>query len=592
MITLSRLIALLQVDSTVGDLDGNANRIESLSQLALDNGASLAVSTELAISGYPPRDLLLQPDFVKMAQQKASTLSVKIPVLVGTPVVPDGERQLPANGVIRAGPLSSHPNGKQTNRVVARKQLLPSYDVFDETRYFQASNRSGICRTIGDLDLGVTVCEDAWQAAGMTPSEYGVDPIENLAEWGRQGVELDVTVNLSASPYHADKVGTRIQVCRTASKVLNHPFLLANQVGGNDDLLFDGCSLAAWPDGTVVVAPSWKEGVLLVDIDDPSNSKWISSTAEDSLQIGSSEIKFLSPNDDGYEQESDLIEDITDAVVTGLSDYCRKSNISKIVLGLSGGIDSAVAACVAAEAVGPENVLGIAMPSRFSSQHSLDDAKYTAESLGLEFKIESIDQLHTTLDSQIGEMLESGHNVASENVQSRLRGLIVMAHANAQGRMAIATGNKSELAQGYCTLYGDMAGGYTPLGDLYKMQVYAIAEEFNSRAKIGGRSPPVNQSTLSKPPSAELAPEQKDEDTLPPYPVLDEILKLHIEQSMDAEAMIENGLDRKTVLEVLTRLERNEHKRWQMSPAPRVSSRAFGQGWRRPLASRHDWRDD
>ena len=387
MITLSRLIALLQVDSTVGDLDGNANRIESLSQLALDNGASLAVSTELAISGYPPRDLLLQPDFVKMAQQKASTLSVKIPVLVGTPVVPDGERQLPANGVIRAGPLSSHPNGKQTNRVVARKQLLPSYDVFDETRYFQASNRSGICRTIGDLDLGVTVCEDAWQAAGMTPSEYGVDPIENLAEWGRQGVELDVTVNLSASPYHADKVGTRIQVCRTASKVLNHPFLLANQVGGNDDLLFDGCSLAAWPDGTVVVAPSWKEGVLLVDIDDPSNSKWISSTAEDSLQIGRSEIKFLSPNDDGYEQESDLIEDITDAVVTGLSDYCRKSNISKIVLGLSGGIDSAVAACVAAEAVGPENVLGIAMPSRFSSQHSLDDAKYTAESLGLEFKI-------------------------------------------------------------------------------------------------------------------------------------------------------------------------------------------------------------
>ena len=592
MITLSRLIALLQVDSTVGDLDGNANRIESLSQLALDNGASLAVSTELAISGYPPRDLLLQPDFVKMAQQKASSLSVKVPVLVGTPVVPDGERQLPANGVIRAGPLSSHPNGKQTNRVVARKQLLPSYDVFDETRYFQASNRSGICRTIGDLDLGVTVCEDAWQAAGMTPSEYGVDPIENLAEWGRQGVELDVTVNLSASPYHADKVGTRIQVCRTASKVLNHPFLLANQVGGNDDLLFDGCSLAAWPDGTVVVAPSWKEGVLLVDIDDPSNSKWISSTAEDSLQIGSSEIKFLSPNDDGYEQESDLIEDITDAVVTGLSDYCRKSNISKIVLGLSGGIDSAVAACVAAEAVGPENVLGIAMPSRFSSQHSLDDAKYTAESLGLEFKIESIDQLHTTLDSQIGEMLESGHNVASENVQSRLRGLIVMAHANAQGRMAIATGNKSELAQGYCTLYGDMAGGYTPLGDLYKMQVYAIAEEFNSRAKIGGRSPPVNQSTLSKPPSAELAPEQKDEDTLPPYPVLDEILKLHIEQSMDAEAMIENGLDRKTVLEVLTRLERNEHKRWQMSPAPRVSSRAFGQGWRRPLASRHDWRDD
>ena len=591
MITLSRLIGLLQVDSTVGDLTGNASRIETLCELAHENGASLAVSTELAISGYPPRDLLLQPDFIKMSQHQASSLSVKIPVLVGTPVSPISERQLPGNGVVRAGPLSSHPNGKHTNRVVARKQLLPSYDVFDETRYFQASNRSGICRTIGDLDLGVTICEDAWQAAGMTPSEYGIDPIENLAELVRQGIELDVTVNLSASPYHADKVGTRIQVCRTAAKVLNHPFLLANQVGGNDDLLFDGCSLAAWPDGTVVIAPSWKEGVLLIDIDNPTNAKWISSNAVDSLQIGNSELKIITPNDDGFEQDSDLIEDITDAVVTGLSDYCRKSNISKIVLGLSGGIDSAVAACVAAEAVGPENVLGIAMPSRYSSQHSLDDAKYTAESLGIEFKIESIDQLHSTLDAQIGEMLTGGYNVASENIQSRLRGLIVMAHANSQGRMAVATGNKSELAQGYCTLYGDMAGGYTPLGDLYKMQVYAMAEEFNSRAKSSGNTPPVNQSTLSKPPSAELAPDQKDEDTLPPYPVLDEILKLHIEQSMDAEAMTDQGLDRKTVLEVLTRLERNEHKRWQMSPAPRVSSRAFGQGWRRPLASRHDWRD-
>ncbi|MAP59521.1 MAG: NAD+ synthase [Euryarchaeota archaeon] len=591
MITLSRLIGLLQVDSTVGDLTGNASRIETLCELAHENGASLAVSTELAISGYPPRDLLLQPDFIKMSQHQASSLSVKIPVLVGTPVSPVSERQLPGNGVVRAGPLSSHPNGKHTNRVVARKQLLPSYDVFDETRYFQASNRSGICRTIGDLDLGVTICEDAWQAAGMTPSEYGIDPIENLAELVRQGIELDVTVNLSASPYHADKVGTRIQVCRTAAKVLNHPFLLANQVGGNDDLLFDGCSLAAWPDGTVVIAPSWKEGVLLIDIDNPTNAKWISSNAVDSLQIGNSELKIITPNDDGFEQDSDLIEDITDAVVTGLSDYCRKSNISKIVLGLSGGIDSAVAACVAAEAVGPENVLGIAMPSRYSSQHSLDDAKYTAESLGIEFKIESIDQLHSTLDAQIGEMLTGGYNVASENIQSRLRGLIVMAHANSQGRMAVATGNKSELAQGYCTLYGDMAGGYTPLGDLYKMQVYAMAEEFNSRAKSSGNTPPVNQSTLSKPPSAELAPDQKDEDTLPPYPVLDEILKLHIEQSMDAEAMTDQGLDRKTVLEVLTRLERNEHKRWQMSPAPRVSSRAFGQGWRRPLASRHDWRD-
>ena len=231
------------------------------------------------------------------------------------------------------------------------------------------------------------------------------------------------------------------------------------------------------------------------------------------------------------------------------------------------------------------------MPSRYSSQHSIDDAKYTAQALGIEFKTESIDGMHSNLESQIGEMLSAGSPVASENIQSRLRGIIVMAHANAQGRMAIATGNKSELAQGYCTLYGDMAGGYTPLGDLYKMQVYALAEVFNKRAIDLGLTAPISQSTLTKPPSAELAPNQKDEDSLPPYEVLDEILRLHIEQTMDADDIAREGFNRETVIDVLSRLERNEHKRWQMSPAPRVTSKAFGQGWRRPLASRHDWRD-
>ena len=241
--------------------------------------------------------------------------------------------------------------------------------------------------------------------------------------------------------------------------------------------------------------------------------------------------------------------------------------------------------------MGAENVLGIAMPSRYSSQHSLDDARYTAEALGMQFKTESIDEMHSTLENQIDSVLSNGSPVASENIQSRLRGIIVMAHANAEGRLAVATGNKSELAQGYCTLYGDMAGGYTPLGDLYKMQVYALAEVFNSRASQSGGQPPINTSTMSKPPSAELAPNQKDEDSLPPYQTLDEILRLHIEHTMDADDIVQAGFTREVVLDVLSRLERNEHKRWQMSPAPRVTSKAFGQGWRRPLASRHDWRD-
>lgn len=588
--TMSRWIGLLQVDPTVGDLAGNAVRLEHLAALASNHSANVAVTTELAISGYPPRDLLLQEEFISLAQKTASSLRVDIPVLVGTPILPQAKRQLPANGVVRAGSSGANPSGEDNSHVVARKQLLPTYDVFDEARYFQPDNRSGIARTIADLNLGVTVCEDAWQSAGLTPSTYSADPIEHLAEWGRQGVLLDATVNLSASPYHADKLSARIHVCRTAAAVLGHPFLLANQVGGNDDLLFDGNSLVAWPDGRVVVAPAWQEGVLMVDIDNAEHCHWVPSESSDALNIGSDALRHLSPEDNGHEYDKELLEDVTDAVVTGLSDYCRKSGINSIVLGLSGGIDSAVAACVAAAAVGPENVTGLAMPSRHSSQHSIDDARHTAESLGLVFDTIEIDTFHASLEASIGEMLRDGHPVASENLQARLRGLVVMAHANAQGRMAIATGNKSEIAQGYCTLYGDMAGGYAPLGDLYKMQVYGLADVFNARAEQAGKIPPVNASTRTKPPSAELAPDQKDEDSLPPYPTLDAILHCHIEESLDADAIANKGFDRATVVEVLTRLEHSEHKRWQMSPAPRVSNRAFGQGWRRPLASRHDWR--
>ena len=571
------IIALLQLNPTVGDIAGNAERLERFIQTAADSGAVASVSTELAICGYPPRDLLMQSKFVELSQQAACALNVEIPSLIGTPTIPDHARGKPGNGVVLLG-------NEAPVKIVARKQLLPTYDVFDEARYFDSDDRPGIARTLsGPLELGVTVCEDAWQVAGETPSEYDADPIEQLAEWGRQGVNLDATVNLSASPYHSNKIQTRLNVARTAAKTLGHPFLLSNQIGGNDDLLFDGRSLAAWPSGEVVVAPSWEEGILLVDINDPHGSTWIS------MDDSEGEILFFSATDVG-EERADVLEELADAVVVGLRDYCQKSGIEQIVLGLSGGIDSAVAACVAAEAVGAENVLGISMPSRFSSQHSIDDAKYTAESLGMQYASIPIDKHHIGLEQQLAQMLEEGAKVAQENIQARLRGILVMAHANAQGRMAIATGNKSELAQGYCTLYGDMAGGYTPLGDVYKMEVYGLAEVFNRRAIAREQKPPVNASTLTKPPSAELAPNQRDDDTLPPYETLDAILNYHIEQGLGAEAITEHGFDHATVVSVLQRLEANEHKRWQMAPAPRVSSRAFGQGWRHPLASKHDWR--
>ena len=582
-------IALLQFDPTVGDLDHNGRRLAALAQQALSSGAKVGISTELAVCGYPPRDLLMERDFVERSMVAALTLETPLPVLVGTPIPSEDERTLPTNGVVRAGPAFASITGDEHGRIVAEKQLLPTYDVFDEARYFTPKNRSGLARSFGGFTLGVTVCEDAWQSAGMTPSSYTQDPIEHIAEWCRQGVDIDATVNLSASPFHSEKFTTRLAVARHAAAVLGHPFLLANQVGGNDDLLFDGRSLAVWPDGRAIVAPSWQEGVLIVDISSPEACQWVASDAEDALAIGEAPLMHLEANDDGTAM-TDAIEELTNAVVAGLADYCRKSSITSVVLGLSGGIDSAVAACVAVAALGAENVTGLAMPSRHSSQHSIDDAIHTAKALGMAHHLHEIDAMHTSVEGVLGEVLANGHPVAAENLQARLRALLVMGYANANASMAITTGNKSEIAQGYCTLYGDMAGGYAPLGDVYKMEVYAMAERFNQRAETSGRTAPVSKSTMTKPPSAELAPDQTDQDSLPPYDELDAILRSHIEGGLNTDDLIARGFDAATVMDVLQRLERNEHKRWQMPPAPRVSPRAFGQGWRRPLASNHDWR--
>lgn len=583
------VVSLLQMDPKVGDLSGNSLRIQGLLEQARSAGGQVAVSTELAICGYPPRDLLLESDFVTSAMDAALTLPTALPALIGTPLPPDEPRQRPANGVVRVGSSSGTITGHAEGHVVGKKQLLPTYDVFDEARYFEPSNRTGLARSCGGLTLGVTICEDAWQSAGKTPSSYQQDPIEHIAEWGRQGVKIHATVNLSASPFHTQKFQTRLEVARHVAAVLQHPFLLANQVGGNDDLLFDGRSLAVWPSGRAVVAPAWQEGVLMVDLDTPENCQWVASTHPNALCKGEGTLIHLEPSEDGSQLDGST-DDLAYAVITGLSDYCRKSGINGIVLGLSGGIDSAVAACVAVHAVGAENVSGLAMPSRFSSQHSIDDAAHTAHALGLSYAVHPIGGMHDAVEHELASVLANGHAVAGENVQARLRGLTVMAYSNALGRMAVTTGNKSEIAQGYCTLYGDMAGGYAPLADVYKMEVYALAEWFNARASARGATPPVNESTLTKPPSAELAPNQQDDDTLPPYDVLDNMLRAHIEDGHDARGMVALGFDEAAVLDVLQRLERNEHKRWQMPPGPRVSSRAFGQGWRRPLASHHQWR--
>tara|TARA_B110000438_G_scaffold303230_1_gene363805 strand:- start:2420 stop:4096 length:1677 start_codon:yes stop_codon:yes gene_type:complete len=555
------VIALLQLDPTVGDITGNVALVEAAAAKAAKAGADMAVASELVISGYPPRDMLMDAAFVSACEMAAMGVSSSIPLLIGTPLSAEKSRQKPFNGAVRVA-------DSRTAKIVARKQLLPTYDVFDEGRYFQADDGPGIDRSLRGASVGITICEDAWQHIGEVPADYPADPIEQLATWQHQGEPLAITVNLSSSPYHLAKEGVRARLVRKAASTLGHPFLLCNQIGGNDDLLFDGRSIVGWPDGTIVQGPAWCSGILMVNIENPSAAQWIplDSNGDGDLEIVGAGAEPTMPSKG---------QDLLSAVTLGLGDYCKKSGISKIVLGMSGGIDSAVCAAIACQAVGASNVLGLAMPSRHSSDHSIEDAKATAEALGMELQILPINEIHESVDETLQGELDTGNPVAKENLQARIRGTLVMGAANARGAMAIATGNKSELAMGYCTLYGDMNGGYAPLGDLYKTEVYEVADAINANA--GGKSP-ITESTMTKAPSAELAPDQKDEDNLPPYTVLDPIL----------EDWIERGIRNASPLtpEVLSRMHANEHKRWQLCPAPRVSNRAFGQGWRQPLASR------
>ena len=564
------IVALLQLDHTVGDIDANVKLIENSVGIAQENGAELAVSSELAISGYPPRDLLEKHGFVRQCIEATKSIQVGIPTIVGTPIPPEAERTKPGNGAVRIIP------GRPT-RVVTQKQLLPTYDVFDEERYFHPDSKPGILRLLDGQNIGVTICEDAWQHAGLVPSDYSVDPIEQLSSFSIDGESLKMSLNLSSSPYHVEKENTRAEVARRAAKTLEHPFLLCNQVGANDDLIFDGRSLIAWPDGCVIQAPAWKEGILLIDTE-KRTAKFLLLNEKDVIHC------------EMYDRESESISrntELLNAITIGVRDYCRKSGLESVVLGMSGGIDSAVSAAVCARALGAKNVIGISMPSRHSSEHSISDAEFTAKKLGIELLSMPIEEMHLSAESTLIDELEKGHSVAAENIQSRLRGMLVMGVANARGAMAIATGNKSELAMGYCTLYGDMAGGYSPLGDVWKTEVYELAKVINFEAKTSGLEGPISESTMNKPPSAELAPGQTDEDNLPPYEVLDSILRLHMEEGLDADAISGfTGLNIVLISDILLRFGKNEHKRWQMSPSPRVSKRAFGQGWRQPLAAK------
>ncbi|NLW87780.1 MAG: NAD+ synthase [Planctomycetes bacterium] len=539
-------IALAQINPVVGDITGNARLIAADIARAKELGASLVVFPELSMVGYPPRDLLVKYGFVAQNMQAVEDLALQcrgIAALVGfvRPNPNKGGRALQnAAALLKDGKVAH----------VHVKSLLPTYDVFDETRYFEPEKPGG-CIELEGVRIGLSICEDLWDAQALGRELYGEDPIFALKAAGAQ-----IIINMSASPYQVGKERVREDLFLRQTSGHGVPILYVNQVGGNDELIFDGCSCAVSAQGKVFArAKSFEPDLLVVDLD--------SGTGR-------------------CEESGAPIARLSAALKLGLGDYIHKCGFSKAVLGLSGGIDSAVVATLAADALGPKNVLGIAMPSRFSSDHSLSDAKALADNLGIEYRVIPIEQMHAAFEHQLDEILAGGDE-ARQNIQARIRGVIVMAASNALGHMALATGNKSELSCGYCTLYGDMCGGLAPIGDVLKTQVYELARQLNTEAP-GERIP---SGTFTKPPSAELKPDQTDQDKLPPYDVLDQILHRYVELEQDAGMIIAAGLDAATVRRVIRMVDLAEYKRKQAAPVLKISPRAFGAGRRVPIAQRY-----
>jgi len=547
-------IALAQLNPTVGDLTGNARLVREAVESARPFGAKLVVCSELVICGYPPKDLLLREGFVaacdRAVEKLAGEVDLNVGVLVGHPThwnVPE-ERIANACSLLFGGKVQA----------TIHKLLLPNYDVFDERRYFRPADRVAPISFQG-LKLGVHICEDAWW--GEPDTFYHNDPVrfpDPVAELAAQGV--DVLINVSASPFEAHKPLRRDGILRRHVTRHGRPFVFVNQVGGNDDLVFDGHSVVFDANGNRVVQLAGFESQL--EVLDLAKLPTIVSPREES-------------------EPAQLL----DALVLGLKDYMRKSGFTGCVLGLSGGVDSTLAAYIAAEACGAANVHGIMMPSRYSTGHSVDDAQALAERLGIDAQVIPIEAVHKAYESLAvvhDDLAAAPAGLPEQNLQARIRGAIVMIRSNHHGWLALATGNKSELAVGYCTLYGDMAGGFAVLADLFKKDVYAICRHIN---EVREKREVIPRNVIEKAPSAELAPDQFDQDTLPPYPILDGILEGLIERE-ESVATLSQRFPAETVRWVAQKLDRNEYKRRQMPPGIKLSSRAFGSGRRMPMAAK------
>ena len=542
--------AALQLNLIVGDFDGNARKIQAAVESAADAGAQLCVTSELALWGYPARDLLLNPGWVDRSYEALERLAERLKHLPATLVgfAMKRDEQLPGKPLQNAAALLH--NGKI--EATFAKSLLPTYDVFDEHRYFEPASSVQTFELAGET-IAVTICEDIWNDGGLSRwSSYNQNPIEALSQ-----KKVDLLINLSASPYTLSKHAIRKRIVSELASRLQMPILYVNQVGGNDDLLFDGRSFYVDRDGKhLTEGKLFQEDLLLVNTGD---------AAVQSSEILTSEY-----------------EELFKGLCCGVRDYVRKSGFSKVVLGLSGGIDSALTAAIAKYALGAENVLGVLMPSPYSSQGSIDDATELAEFLGIKTITLPIEPAMSAFENMLNPAFDGlVPDTTEENIQSRIRGTLLMGLSNKFRSLLLTTGNKSELAVGYCTIYGDMNGALAVIADLPKTKVYSLCKWLNENL-----GPTIPVATITKPPSAELRPDQKDSDSLPDYDALDDILYRLVDEHASLSDVISAGYTPETVQRIARLLKISEFKRRQAAPGLKVTDRAFGTGWRMPLASK------
>jgi NAD+ synthetase len=540
-------VLMAQLNTTVGDVEGNQDRIRRAYQRGLDLGVDLVMVPELALTGYPPRDLLLKKGFINQnleALDRLAKATKQTALLVG--YVGRNEKPPGREVTNRAALLV---NGKVA--VTRTKTLLPTYDVFDEDRYFEPAMENQPFEFQGK-SLGLTICEDVWNDEDFWPDRrYRKNPAVQLVRAGAK-----ILFNISASPWNLGKNKLRREMLSRFAAKSNCPLLYCNLVGGNDELVFDGASLAFNPRGELIAqGRMFEEDFVLVDLDNPRPIQFVERAEE---------------------------EKIYKALALGLRDYFHKCGFKSAVLGLSGGIDSALTAVIAVEALGRENVRGVSLPSQFSSRGSLDDARKLAENLGIQLDVVPIQPMFESAKGQLKEVFKDlPEDTAEENIQARLRAVVLMAISNKFGSLLLTTGNKSELAVGYCTLYGDMCGGLAVISDVPKTMVYQVAKWINREREI------IPRDSITKAPSAELRPNQTDQDSLPPYEVLDAILEAYVVQGRSAAEIIQTGFDEQTVRRVIRLIDLNEYKRRQAAPGLKVTSKAFGMGRRIPIAQRY-----